>query len=80
MLGPSNLANGMITTQGPEDEALYSGAEISFAITGGTGPYLGAKGEVRIKRLEGQDRQFTYTFFVRLQRENAGFLAIFEYF
>jgi len=54
--------NGMIMTQGPENEALYSGAEISFAITGGTRVYLGAKGEVRIKRHEGQDRQFTYTF------------------
>ena len=61
-LATTIFANGMITTQGPEDEALYSGAEIRFAITGGTGAYLGAKGEVRIKRLEGQDRQFTYTF------------------
>jgi allene oxide cyclase len=54
--------NGMITNQGPEDEAVYGGAEISFAVTGGTGAYLGAKGEVRIKRREGQDHQFTYTF------------------
>jgi allene oxide cyclase-like protein len=58
----ASFADGMIMTQGPEDEALSDGAEISFAITGGTGAYLGAKGEVRITQLAGQDRQFTYAF------------------
>ena len=29
------LADGMIMTQGPEDEALYNGAEIRFSTTGG---------------------------------------------
>jgi allene oxide cyclase len=61
-LATNIFENGMITTQGPEDEAVYGGAEISFAITGGTGAYLGAKGEVRITRLEGEVGQFTYTF------------------
>jgi allene oxide cyclase len=61
-LATAIFSNGTITTQGSEDEALYDGAEISFAVTGGTGAYLGARGEGRIKRLAGQDRQFTYTF------------------
>jgi allene oxide cyclase len=52
--------NGMITVQGPADDSVYGTAEISAAITGGTGDYLGASGELKIKKLEGN--QFTHVF------------------
>jgi hypothetical protein len=32
------------------------------SIIGGTGNYVGAKGEVKIKKLDGHDHQITLTF------------------
>lgn len=52
--------NGMITVQGPADDSVYGTAEISAVITGGTDDYLGASGELKIKKLEGN--QFTHIF------------------
>jgi hypothetical protein len=52
--------NGMITIQGPMDDSVFGTAEISAVITGGTGDYLGASGELKIKKLEGN--QFTHIF------------------
>ena len=56
------FANGTIVTQGPGLDAAFQGEEITVAITGGTGDYVGAGGVLRIKTLEGQDHQFTFTF------------------
>jgi hypothetical protein len=52
--------NGMITIQGPADDSVYGTAEISAVITGGIGDFLGAAGEVKLKKLEGN--QFVHTF------------------
>ena len=52
--------NGMITVQGPADDSVYGTAEISAVITGGTGDYVGAGGELKMKKLAGN--QFTHTF------------------
>lgn len=54
------FANGMITVQGPADDSVYGTAEISAVITGGTGDYLGAGGELKMKKVEGN--QFTHIF------------------
>ena len=56
------FANGTIVTQGPGLDTAFQGEEITVAITGGTGDYIGASGELKIKTLEGQDHQFTFTF------------------
>lgn len=57
------LANGLITVQGPVDDSVYGIAEISAVVTGGTGDYLGASGELKIKKLEGN--QFVHIFELR---------------
>ncbi len=54
------LESGMISVQGPADDSVYGTAEISAVITGGTGAFLGAGGELKIKKLEGN--QFTHIF------------------
>jgi hypothetical protein len=54
--------SGTIVTQGPGLDVAFRGEEITVAITGGTGAYAGASGELKIKMLEGADHQFTFTF------------------
>jgi allene oxide cyclase len=54
--------NGTIVTQGAGLDAAFAGAPMTVAITGGTGDYVGAKGEMTITKLEDADHQFTFTF------------------
>jgi hypothetical protein len=54
--------NGTIVTQGPGRDAAFRGEEMTVAITGGTGDYVGASGEMTIKKLEGHNHQFSFTF------------------
>lgn len=59
----SNIfANGVIVTQGPGPDAAFTGAEATLAVTGGTGEFVGARGEVTVKKLAGADHQFTFVF------------------
>jgi hypothetical protein len=41
---------------------VHGTAEISAAIIGSIGDYVGASGELQIKKLKGDDHQFTFTF------------------
>ena len=54
--------NGTIVTQGAGLDATFAGAPMTVAITGGTGNYMGAKGEMTITKLVDKDHQFTFTF------------------
>lgn len=59
----SNIfANGVIVTQGPGPDAAFTGAEATVAVTGGTGAFAGARGELTVKKLAGADHQFTFVF------------------
>jgi len=52
------LAQGQITVEGP----YYDGKDSTFAITGGTGIYLSAEGEVKMQARNPERTEFTLTF------------------
>jgi hypothetical protein len=56
------FVDGSITTAGAVDAAVWGSAEISVAVTGGTGAYRGATGEARVKRVPDQEHQFAFAF------------------